>query len=348
MGIHVVRKAGKPVKWYVYAWRGGPQIHRQEGGPKPRITPELIVKADAARKEHYAPQRGTLARLVTEYRASAEWSRLVPHTKANCGPWLDRISDKFGAAPFAVLEDRRLKGDILRWRDGWASQPRTADMAIEVFRRVLSWGHERGMLTLNILAGVAKLYRVDRSDIVWTAEDFAKLKPHASKELWLAVRLASLTGLRLGDLTRLKWSDVGPHAIVVKTSKTKARANIPMLPELRGFLAEIPKKGDTVLVNSHGSPWTPSGLGSSFQKAKKRAGITVRLHDLRGTFATRCMIERMTDSEIAGILAWGEKDVAAIRAKYVNSTRVVVAMGERMAAKVVNSPVNQSTGSSGE
>jgi len=41
-GLHVVKskKAGKPVRWYVYAWRGGPCIAKRIGGGEPTLTVE--------------------------------------------------------------------------------------------------------------------------------------------------------------------------------------------------------------------------------------------------------------------------------------------------------------------
>jgi len=43
------------------------------------------------------------------------------------------------------------------------------------------------------------------------------------------------------------------------------------------------------------------------------------------------VIAGRTDQEIANILGWDTKDVAAIRAKYVERARVVVAIAERLA-----------------
>jgi len=59
--------------------------------------------------------------------------------------------------------------------------------------------------------------------------------------------------------------------------------------------------------------------------------VELGMRNLRGTFATRCMIAGLTDQEIADILGWTTKDVAAIRIKYVDQARVVVAMAERIA-----------------
>ena len=44
------------------------------------------------------------------------------------------------------------------------------------------------------------------------------------------------------------------------------------------------------------------------------------------------MIAGLTDSEIANILGWTSDEVATIRAKYVSAARVVIAIGERIAA----------------
>jgi integrase len=78
---------------------------------------------------------------------------------------------------------------------------------------------------------------------------------------------------------------------------------------------------------------TPDGLNSSLDRVRKRGGIKPRLHDLRGTFATQKMMEGVTDQELALILGWANSRIAAIRAHYVDSARVVVAIAERMADK---------------
>ena len=67
------------------------------------------------------------------------------------------------------------------------------------------------------------LYRVDRSEIIWTASDIDTLKQTCSPEIAHAVDLAAHTGLRLGDLVRLSWSHIGADEIVIATSKSRHR-----------------------------------------------------------------------------------------------------------------------------
>jgi len=355
-GIHIVRKikTGKPVRWYVYAWRGGPQIARFEGTSRPKVTPELMTAAsDAWKKRRNAPS-DTISGLITEYLGSPEWKRLSDTTKSTWRMWLDRIEAKFGKAALAAFEHREMRSDILAWRDKWQDQPRSADMAVQVLSRLLGWGMDRTRLDINLCAGISQLYEHNRSDIIWDNPHFSAFNPCASIEVQEAVALAGCTGLRRGDLVKLPWSAVGDHAIIWKTGKSRGKAVvvIPLLPETRTLLnairarhaAEMAGKRpnrrkplpETILSNSRWQAWTPKGLGSRFNDAKQESGIDVNFHDLRGTFATRCMLAGLTDQEIADILGWTTKEVSVIRVKYVDQARVVVAIGERIAATSVN------------
>jgi len=60
-----------------------------------------------------------------------------------------------------------------------------------------------------------------------------------------------------------------------------------------------------VLTNTLGRPWTPDGLGTAFDKAKRKAGITdLRLHDSRGTAVTFIFSQGLNDLEVADIVDW--------------------------------------------
>jgi integrase len=149
--------------------------------------------------------------------------------------------------------------------------------------------------------------------------------PHLDR----ALRLAGLTGLRLGDLVRLTWHDVGDKAIILKARKRKGRAIIPILPEFRALLDSIGRGDGEVLRNSRGQPWTESGLGAVFQKAKPES-FDRAMHDLRGTYATWLAMRGLTDDEIARTIGWTAKRISEIRARYVDEARVVVSMVERL------------------
>lgn len=350
-GLHIVskRKAGKPLRWYVYAWRGGPLVHKAEG-PRPRITAAIADAAAEARKAGRVQQgrADTITKLIEAFRSAPEFQKLARSTQTSHNTWLARIAEEFGDAPLGAFEDRRIRADVLEWRDRWADKPRSADAAMQTFSRLLSWGFDRGRLSANVIKGVGQLYDANRSDVIWDAADFERIAAVASVEVNEGVALAAFTGLRRGDLVQLPWDAIGEHAIVWKTNKSRGRnlATVPLLPETKALLQRIRDRHaaemagrpeakrrplpQTVLANSRWQPWTATGFGSRFDDAKKEAGVTKHLHDLRGTFVTRCCIAGLNDREISDIVGWDTKDVAAIRAKYADQARVVVAIGERL------------------
>ena len=186
-----VRLADRRVVTYWYAWKGGPRLPGKPGDS------EFIAAFNEAAAQRRAPSKATLAGLVARYKASPEFGRLTDSTKAEWGRWLDRISvdatDKdIGGLTFRALDDRRVRADLLEWRDQWADRPRSADYAIQVLSRVLAWGVDRGLLTINAIAGVAQLYRSDRADQIWTADEIERFRKIASVQVGQALRLARL------------------------------------------------------------------------------------------------------------------------------------------------------------
>jgi integrase len=350
-GLHIVtkRRRGKPTLYYVYAWRGGPQISQSEG-TKPKITIALNdLAAEERRKLKLPAEDSSLNAQITLFKSSPEFTKTADSTQANYRTWLDRIAEEFGDTTLRMWHSREMRGDVLDWRDRWQCQPRSADEAVKVFARLVNWILDRGRLPTNVLTGIDHLYDSDRSDLIWEPQHFALVRPHASVEVQEGIDLAACTGLRRGDLVRLPWSAVGEHAIIWKTSKSKGRTQIavPMLPETHELLARIKARyedamakqrphrrkplPETVLSNSRWEPWQPGGFGSRFNDAKVASKLDRNLHDLRGTFITRVCMVGLTDDEIAKIVGWDTKDIAAIREKYVNNARVVIAIGERIA-----------------
>lgn len=295
------------------------------------VTPELLDKAAEAKLTRSDTPQSTLAWAIEAYRASPEFTRLADSTQRDYRRWLDRIDKRFGTAPLAAFEDRRMRAIIINWRDRWASQPRSADKATVMLATLLGWALERGLVGINVAAGIGHLHRADRSEIVWTEADWKAIEPHASAGLMNALRLASLTGLRLGDLVALDWSAVGPNAIAVMTAKRKRRAIIPILPELKALLDTLGEREGRVLKNSRGKGWTASGLATVFQRAKTAAGIAVRIHDLRGTFVTWLAVKGLTNEEIARVVGWSPRAVEGVRMRYVDEARVVTSIAERLA-----------------
>lgn len=370
-GLHFVKVArpGRPLRWYVYAWRGGPVILKGvESVTRPKLGAAELAAVAAALAESSAPRDdGLLSGLIRLWRglvpekASPEWKRLAATTRETWGYALDAIERKWGETPLAVWNDPRMVRKVIAWRDARAAEPRGADMGVQVLAELLAFGKLRTMVAINVAADVPAIYRAaDRAPILWTDADIeafswsaiALNRPHVIDGLWLAC----LTGMRRADLVGLTWSEVGEHAIV-RTARKKSRgrrrrAVVPIIPETAQLLSELRSRPrdtgvETVLVNSLGRAWTPGSFTQAFNQVRDAAnggdGIVHKgdptldepdrakhLHDARGTTATRLCRTDLTNDEIARILAWSSESVETVRRIYVDDAAVVVALSERI------------------
>lgn len=369
-GVHIVtaRKPGKPVRHYIYAWRGGPCIRTVTGGEKPTITQDDI-KAIAAALEAAKPvPKDTIGGLATSYRASPEWKALEASTRDTWGRALDKIEAyaKWGETPLRLWCDPRMVTQVVKWRDSMAATPRAADIAVAQLARLLEFGRLRGLVTVNIAAGIPTLYRsAQRAEIIWTEDDFAAWNSHVkvNQALRDVAALAAETGLRRADLIGLTWSEIGDVTITriarKKSRGKRRRVVMPILPTLQLLLDELKtrkrKPGvDTVLVTSHGTPWSGNGLSGAFGKAIRETDLHhvdsdgekqwKHLHDIRGTYATKLMAApglNLTDKEIGDLMGWAPEQVSEIRTHYVDDTAIVVALGERLAQAAVKRTVKR-------
>lgn len=369
MSVQFIKSArpGKPITWYIYAWRSGPLIRKVESPRKPSLTHADHGAIAAAMAADRAVDPVTLTASIRDWcpidprkSGSPEWEALADSTKKVWRGHVDLIEARWGTKPLAVWNDPRMVAMVMKWRDERAGTPRSADAGITVLAHLLEFARLRGRVAINVAREIPKLYKGgDRAEILWTADDIAQFEAKARdlkrSQVIDGLRLAAVTGLRRADLVSLTWGQVGEFAIVktaLKRSRGKRRrAIIPQTPQLEALLAELRtrhrKEGvETVLVNSYGRPWSGDGYGTSFDDTRNKAGIVhiddegkVRkkhLHDVRGTFCTMLLTEwGLTDEEAADIMAWSPARVAHIRKVYVDHMRVVVALGEKIAAKQI-------------
>jgi integrase len=248
------------------------------------------------------------------YQGSGEFAGLAARTRADYIKHIKAIEKEFGDFPLSALTDRRTRGIFMAWRDRLAARSRRqADYAWQVLARVLSWGHDRGLVLANPCARGGRLYRGSRVDSIWTSDDEATFLRSAPKHFHLALLLALWTGQRQGDLLRLTWSAYDGTHIRLRQSKTGERVVIPVGAPLKAALDAATKHGPLILTNSLRRPWTSHGFQSSWSIAARRAGIVgVTFHDLRGTAVTRLAIVGCTEPEIATITGHSLRDVRSI------------------------------------
>jgi integrase len=360
-GLHVVSAGVENERvWYIYAWRGGPQLYRIVSPNRPSLTDaqrERIEKVILDKQlDTQDPREQTLGWLIDRWRLSPEWEALCTTTKKTWKTALDVIGRKWGRSPLMVFYDPRTIPQIIQWRDSRKATPTAADNGIKVLRALLKFGRFQVGSTTNIAAGIPCLYAGGgRAEIIWLPEEIELFVETAlslgKRGLADAVRLAAVTGLRRADLVTVSEIHLKPAAIFKKALKKSGRnrrhVTIPRVHALEQLLGELqgrPRRQGvvTLLVDDQGRAWHPDRLTREVAIIRDRIGLVhedeitgkVRkkhLHDLRGTFVTKLIAETdLDDQQIARVMGWAPNEVETIRMVYVDQDAYASAMGARI------------------
>lgn len=281
-----------------------------------------------AKAELRQPQPVKQAAMTFEVAASRYWTEVGQHhagggdentlwslawLKRNIGP-ARRLTDIDDAVVAGIVAIRR--GETVRSgqnrRPGTkrAAPPRLVSPAtvnrsvIEPLRKILNRARRTWKEPVPDIAWRDHMLREPRERIreLQTEEEarlFASLRP----DYHAPVRFALLTGLRLGEVPRLRWTDVdfGGRKITVHGKGGKI-ATVPLAPAVRDLLWALRADHEAAVFTYQAAraragskrgerlPITRAGLQTIFRRAAATAGVTnFSFHDNRHTAATRVL-----------------------------------------------------------
>ncbi|HYW77229.1 MAG TPA: tyrosine-type recombinase/integrase, partial [Gammaproteobacteria bacterium] len=193
-----------------------------------------------------------------------------PSTQKDYTHILKRLRAGFGHLMPSDITPRM----VYKYRSLWPG-PR-GNRHVAVLSAVLELGVRKGLLDTNPCHRVKRIPEKPRDRYV-TDEEFLALFKFAPARIRIAMDLAVVTGLRLGDLIALRFQDLTDEGITIRTSKTEKTLPIEWTEDLRIVVdaARAYQPGKvralTLLVNSRGQPWTRDGFENAWQTLQKRA-----------------------------------------------------------------------------
>ncbi len=180
--------------------------------------------------------------------------------------------------------------------NGGSYAPATIKQVLSLIKRIFNWAIRYDLYTgLNPCLKVKPPKFDNRVNNPLSKEDLNNLL--SVLDSWknqrgvLVVKFALYTDKRRGEILNLKWKDVDQNnrLITYHGSNTKSGKSqtLPISQKVYEIIltAKELKICDYVFSSQYGA-YTPNGFNSVWRRIRKKAGLSIRFHDLRHTYAS--------------------------------------------------------------
>lgn len=264
---------------------------------------QLACASHGATKVSTTAAANSVDGVAVAYYRSPNFLSLNKSTQTTYRREIERWRVKYGAKAITRLERRHIKDQMTERFE--AGGPEAANNLLRVIRILCGYAVELDLRRDNPALGIKKFRMRGDGFVVWSEGDIANYLerwPAGSRER-LALVLLLYTGQRRGDVIRMGRQHVSGDAIRVTQAKTGAQLAIPMHPELKSVLDNLPKDGMTFLTTQYGKPFKDSAsFGNQFREWCDKAGLPKRsAHGLRKSAAVRLVEAGCTTKEVQAI-----------------------------------------------
>jgi integrase len=247
-----------------------------------------------------APEAGELEKLVADVLTD-----IKPDIAANTYKVYVGCARRVLEAFIEFRPDQVRPFHIARFLDDSRETPDLANKLLSflrnVFRRAVRWGVVETDPTRDI--GRFKTHKRDR---YIDADESRRIQQYATPELCCLIDMGYLTGQRIGDLLKLKLSDISDEGIYFAQQKGGTKLRVAMTPDLAEVIARAKAlhtsiKGFTLFHRRDGSPMIYNTINAQWLRACRQAGIeNAHFHDIRAAAATDAKAQGLDSKALLG------------------------------------------------
>jgi len=200
-----------------------------------------------------------------------------------------------------------------RKRKAQGRKPETINRELTVLKRMFNLAMQWDITAVNPVKGV-KFMEVPKAFYrALEDEEFERIYQASSPEFKTVLLCAYLTGMRRGEILKLKWEDVDLNAgyIFVKETKNSESRAIPMEDTLKNTLLELKVDSNEYVFQSFRERSLTS-FYREFWKAITKAGVKCTFHTLRHTFASN-LVTRLKEDMVTVMELTGHKDIRMLK-----------------------------------
>lgn len=170
---------------------------------------------------------------------------------------------------------------------------------LAVFRNLYIWGRRNDKTTLDPAKDFRPL-KMGEHDPWPEPILYAGLKAD-DDQLRLVINLLYYTGQRIGDVLKMRWTDILEGEIHVIQQKTGKEVNPPLHRDLAAVLARTPKRGFTIIATEQGMPVKMAFIRDRIKAFTKSYGKECVPHGLRKNAVIALLEAGCTVAEVSAI-----------------------------------------------
>jgi integrase len=268
-------------------------LKRLPGLRDPTFGRALSAAQSGRERRDATPHVLTVAALANLYEKSQEFARLAPASRVNYGTYLKAARERLGIAPAADVTAE----DVRIIRDKMAERPGAANMFVRTLGSLYSWGRKRGHVEASPVKDVELLEQGEHEPWPeWLVE-----RALSDEDVQLPVAVLYYTAQRIGDVCRMRWSDIRAGSIELKQQKTGLTLTVPIHRDLAALLDTLPRTALTILQRPTGEPWVPHTLRRHLQAWAEAQGAQIVPHGLRKNAVNALLEAGCSSAETAAI-----------------------------------------------
>ena len=293
----------KDNSWYIdYYVEGGRK--REAIGPNKKMAEHALAKRKLQIAENRYLDIAKMSKVTFEQLSR----NYLQYAKADKLSWgrdersIRLLSKKFAGMKLSLITPLAIEEYKNERRQSVAPATVNRELAClkHMFTKAIHWD----MTSINPVK-LVKLFREDNARTRYLSlDEIDKLLSSISERVKPMVITALNTGMRLGEILKLKWEDVDliNRVIIVRRSKNGYSRDIPVTDQLYQALKPIDQSKEYVFSNADGNP--VKSIRTAFEKAVLLAGLKdFTFHDLRHTFASHLVMngtDLLTVKELLG------------------------------------------------
>lgn len=300
---HVKYTLGRKGNWYAYFNTGtktaaGTTIYARLPLPSEPRFYESYAAFKAGRTKREAKGVYTVRDLIRDYEQSSEFKTgLSRNTQTNYGTQLAKIADILGKFPANSLPDKAIQLPLDN--EGWGGA--TQNLFVAVVRAMYRWARHPTREKATLRPMVDFTPRKTGEHEPWPRDVLQAGLEAEDDQVRLAVHLLYYTGQRIGDVLKMRWTNIEDGAIYVRQQKTGKEVWIPAHSALQMQLDQTPKRGMTIICKDDGKPVPIGILRGRLQDFTAKMGVKTVPHGLRKNAVNALLEAGCTVAEVAAI-----------------------------------------------